>query len=277
MKRIFLLLACFFLTSSVECQDWRRTYIDIDLGYTVGRFIGLEENYAELGLFAAPQLSTQWQPLLDVRGYKLEYDNQYAASAGVGMRRWDYRTCRYWGANIYYDYRSGCRNSFHRLGLGFESLGPYFDFRANGYFPFKSTHQSPAFRQSFLGNFKASCRTKEFTFVGGDMELGLTLWSECYNLLYGAVGPYYYYSNNVDDFAGVFGRLEVHIERFFRLEGLISYDRKFKTQVQGCLVFSIPLGYSCCDDECTIIRTQRVRRNNVIFTKRCCDWHWNWK
>ena len=125
-------------TNTLTCEQCcsRNPLMDtrLEAGYSWGQFIGIKEDYAELGLFVPVTFCDRWAIFADGRAYRFE-DDQWGASAGIGFRGF---TCdgRIFGANFYYDYLEGTNNGyFNRLGVGLEWLGPCWDLRVNGYLP----------------------------------------------------------------------------------------------------------------------------------------------
>lgn len=255
--------------------------VRLEGGYAVGRFIGLHENYAELGTFLAPAPIAEWQPFVDLRGYRLD-NGDWAASGGLGVRWRDACFCRIWGANLFYDYRESCIGNFNRIGFGLESLGECWDCRLNVYIPVNGDTKRSCLCvfDDFIGPFLVTVRKKEFIFKGIDAEIGGHLWRWCNFSLYGAAGPYYYYHTHCDQIFGAQARLELYWLQYLSLEVRGSYDEEDKTNVQGKVMLRIPLDIFFCSgtacDPCRELLIQPVRRFGVIFTKHCCDWTWNW-
>lgn len=268
-----------------ETLSW--TY-RLEAGYAFGQFIGLEQNYEELALFVASPICNPWPFFVDVRGYHLSGDGEWAASVGTGLRVRDFCNERLWGANLYYDYREGCFGPFHRIGVGLESLGECWDLRINGYIPICSNKRNGRVYifDDPVVDAHSTCHRQEFQFYGVDLELGAPLFCACDwpVFLYGAIGPYYYYSKDPSDVYGGYGRLELDMWEYLSLEVRVSSDNEFGTHAQGKIMITIPLdllysywnGSNCCADYCEPLYVQPVRRNNVIFTEKCCDWTWNW-
>lgn len=281
----FLLIGFYGVCKSDEPCCYENEYLEsawtfrLEGGYSVGRFIGLKTNYGELDFFIASPVVNGFEPFLDIRGYRFD-NGDWGASTGIGLRAWDPFYWRLWGFNVYYDFRDGCFESFHRVGVGFESLGDCWDLRVNTYFPIGgSLHHSKLHTfDDFIGDFVATCREQQFQFCGIDAEIGSRLWNcwDCF-YLYGALGPYCYFNEDSGHVWGGYGRFELNVLQYLSLEVLVSSDSEFKTNIQGRILLSIPLWscypWQCC---CKDFITQRVRRNGVIFTENCCDWDWNW-
>ncbi len=256
--------------------------IRLHCGYAVGRFIGLKQGYGELGAFFTPGLIRNFQPLGDLKIYRLN-NGQFASSIGGGAR-WKDAASRIWGGNLFYDFRKGHLGNFNRIGLGAELLnvdvwGLCFDFRLNGYFPFNSerTRHEPS------TNPEIHFRKVEFTYAGLDLEAGTQLWQGGKFSVYGALGPYYWHPGKEHhdnrypkvDKKHVFGgqaRLGLNWTRYLSFEARVSFDNVFKTNAQGKIILDLPLPillYECDPDEGM---TQPIYRNGVIFEKYQGDW-----
>jgi Inverse autotransporter, beta-domain len=258
-------------------EDW---VLRLKAGYAFGQFIGLNDSYAELGLFLAPKTLGKWLPFADINGYLLN-NGEWATSAGLGLRWLNVDSQRIWGANFYYDGRKSHRKTvFNRLGIGLESLGPI-DFRINGYFPLNQSRQCSvcSFKNS-NGDFFWKQTQKEFTFRGVDAELGAYLLEWRDFSFYGAAGPYYYYNRSVNGFVGGFARLELNWREYLSFNMRLSYDKKYQTKVQGEILLTLPLYELFVNhsfESYKEIFTQPVQRNNLIFTDHSRHTTWNWK
>ena len=67
-------------------------------------------------------------------------DGNENASAGLGFRHRFADPDIIVGVNVFYDYGDSSGHGTNQLGVGFELLSKWFDFRANGYFPSESAH-----------------------------------------------------------------------------------------------------------------------------------------
>lgn len=263
-------------SDEINVSPWS---IELEMGYAAGQFIGFDENYAEFGAFFRPEFSSKVQPVVDVRGYRLE-NGFYAASAGIGMRWWNGELTRVQGANLFYDYQNASLGNDQRIGIGLESLGEYLDYRLNIYIPMNGeTQYSSLHIYEYSGGFIATCREKKFSFKGLDSELGLHIWRSSNFSLYGAAGPYYYYHKQVKGVLGGQVFLELKWMSYLTLEVCVSYDQVYNMHTQGKIMFNVPLTdlfYGRQDDPARELINQKIRRNNLSFTETCCDWTWNW-
>ncbi|MFV0339696.1 MAG: inverse autotransporter beta domain-containing protein [Parachlamydiaceae bacterium] len=291
MQNIFFTL----LTLAVSLLSAEENELFLKTGASAGRYISLKENYLETGIFYAPNWEDNWIPLIDTSFYRLEDDN-WAASAGVGVR---YNACdseRLWGANLYYDcrgfkFRDYCncqplgkeRRFLSRIGIGFESLGPCFDFRVNGYIPVGSSKfQGRETSFNNIGNgYYASFHKNETNPYGIDGKIGFRTPSYCDFSLYSAIGGYYYFHDDFKDIVGPQARLALLYSDIAELEAIYTYDRCNNSCFQGRLMFYLPIDalWNCCDcfcSPCLNLFKQPIRRNGVIFTDRRCSWNYNW-
>ena len=93
--------------------------------------------YTNIGAFIPFAIeSDEALVFIDARGL-VTYDNQGGgANVGVGWRWWMREYDRVAGLSAWYDNSgSGIGPNFNQIGLSFESLGRYVDYRINGYIP----------------------------------------------------------------------------------------------------------------------------------------------
>lgn len=255
--------------------------VRFEIGYAFGKFIGIEQDYLELGLFAPYKFDCDGAVFADVRGYRLN-NSHWASSVGLGLRKeFD---CHVWGANVYYDYREGeYRKNFNRVGVGLEALGSCFDVRVNGYIPVgtQTSFSKVHVQDNYIGDYFATCQKREFCVGAGfDAELGAPLLCCCGFRVYGAAGPYYFRKDHEQSYWGGQARLELDWKQYLTLEVRTSYDHQNHSHTQGRVLVSVPfdiLSSWCCDCcDCFDILTQPVRRNGIIFVDHCCNYTWNW-
>lgn len=249
-------------------------------GYTVGKFAGFSKSYGEAGLFVAPRSSGNWLPFADVRGYLIG-NGKRAYGVGFGLRRWSDWTIRAFGGNAFYNYQEGRFGAFHRIGLGFESLGDDFDIRVNGYLIVNGDmHKGRIHTFHYLAGFMETCQMKEKAVSGIDAELGGDVWQRSGFSLYCAAGPYYYQANCFRIYGGYL-RGELRWWEHLKLIGCISEDNESHTQYQAKIWVSFPLDKLFTRDPSYefgkhYILTQPVQRNPMISTQQCCNRITNW-
>ena len=252
----------------------------IEAAYSAGRFIGIKQDYLDLGLFVPVCLTDSLVSFIDGRGYRFN-NAKWGLSSGIGLRKW-LGNNQVAGVNVYYDYLEGrFHKSFNRCGFGFEWLGESLDFRVNTYLPLGNQMNSSETVKydDYIGSYHATCRENQFSIGKGfDAEVGGHF--QCWNnfTLYGAIGPYYYSSKQKSNFFGGQARIELSYNSLISIQIRSSYDSVNQLRAQGQIQISIPFEIlsnklsSFCENPIL----QPVRRNGVIFTDDCCDYKWNW-
>lgn len=263
------------------------------VGYTGGRGIGYNKGYGTAGIFLSPQgfTSSNFQPFLDGKFYLFD-KNETGGSVGLGLRylpdSWDHVL----GLNVYYDNRKAHHHVFSQVGVGFEFLGPNWDFRLNGYIPVNANHHHTVLFD-LSGDFFAARRHRISAWSGVDAEFGAWLLNRtaCNPMnLYCAVGPYYYFREHNHHWrerkhqtTGGRVRLFAKVTDYVELSVNATFDSIWHTRVQGQIALVIPLNFgclkndSCCDPcACRPIPYQPVQRNGIIVVDDECGWKWNW-
>lgn len=251
-----------------------------DIGYSAGQFIGIHEGYAEAGLFVPIYLKDSSFWLVDFRGYRFN-NSKLGLSSGFSFRN-KIKNGQIVGANLYYDCLQGKFNKiFNRLGFGLEWLGECLDFRFNSYIPIGiQKHLSKKYiYNDYIGGYSAICCENQFSISKGfDAEIGGRFW--CYGnfTAYGAIGPYFYSSNQESSYFGGQARIEVHYNSIISFQIRSSYDRLNQSRIQGQIQISFPFEIISkkLNNFCENLILQPIRRNGVIFTNGCCDYKWNW-
>lgn len=254
----------------------------LGLEFAAGRFIAIDENYGGVTLFAVPEAPGSTNMLIDIKAFKLERLN-WAGSVGVGMRHIDKSTHKVFGVNIYYDYLDQ-RGSFNQWGLGFELFSKCWEFHLNGYLPTGRLHRQLSERvKIFAGGFEGIFRENEFALRGVEFTAG-GRWNFIDKLnLYVASGLYMYNNKDVGNIQGVQCNTELNWNEWISFKLNASYDSKFRGRVQGIIAVSFPLNFGCCRDTCDVcpcytcdLLARPVRRNDLIFLRRCCSVERNW-
>lgn len=256
-------------------------YSRVHAGYSTGDFIGIEDDYAEIGIFAPLYLCDDTNFFLDATGYRFN-NSHLASSIGLGFRK-RLCNCDVLGVNVYWDALDAkCDKNFNRVGVGLEWLGRCWEARANGYFNVgkKFTHCHCRVFDDYIGPYFATCNSTQYAIENGfDAEFGIPYCIPCSNLkLFAGVGPYYYTAKNEKNFWGGMARFEIDWNQIITLRVRTSYDNVYKSQTQGQIFVTLPFEVFCngfcglCDD--ALLRP--VYRNGIIFTKECCSYDWNW-
>jgi hypothetical protein len=239
--------------------------------HTQGDGIGYRDGYTSLEFFGASPylLAGCLVPFIDLRAHLLN-DGMPAGNAGAGLR---YVKSRVWGINAYYDYRKSHHRQYRQASAGLESLGKVWDFRINGYLPFKAK-RTGFYNTQFdhtVGTTLLFSKKYEFDFKGANAEIGVHFKRESYLPLYFALGPYYLTGQGETSWGGSL-RLNCELSSYFTLEGSTSYDSLFGWTGQGYLSVNVSFGFKK-QKECGSRRfpfaraVQKVDRHEIIPLK----------
>lgn len=240
--------------------------------------IGYCNGYTTLeGLFF-PFCSTSnvWQ-FIDLRLHYFN-NNEWAGNIGVGSRFFKPCINVAYEVNAYFDFRTNCHRKFFfpEVGIGWARLSPCWDLRVNGYFPFARTKTVKRCHFDYPGGFFIDRHKHQVALMGCDLEIGKSLIRcNCFEF-YGAIGSYFYGRVDcVKSFVGGRARAVLSMTPYFSLEGIATYDRRYKAKFQGSFAINIPFG--CCPKEgfCQDLLSQRIRRNEIIVIDNFCKWKTN--
>ncbi len=203
MKRWFLILVTLATIAAAETakaqnapDPWMTRF---SARHVAGEGVGHTSGYSSLDWFlplSAESDSTMW--FGDFRGLIFN-DGEFGSNVGTGYRWFVEDQNRIYGINGYWDTRNDDSLLFNQAGIGVESLGQIFDFRANGYTPaVNDTYQQG--NPYFAGNGLILPSTAALS--GMDAEAGVNLPSfyQISTSLFG--GGYYYDSNHTIAAAG---------------------------------------------------------------------------
>ncbi len=281
---LLLLLQTFSLYANAEDI----LTIRLESAFSGGNTLGLQGRYGEAGVAVLlPRFYSGVQVIFDAHGYLLQ-EKKMAGSVGGGIRIADrFFPCRLLGVNGFYDVRQTPYGTFQWVGLGFESLGPCFDFRLNGYFPEKYSSRllELCVFDEYSAGYRAERREYERANLGCDGEVGFALGYIRYCRIYAGAGGYFYKRSAASEHVpGAMGRLELDFMQFFRVDFRVTYDQVYQTNVQGKVSLFLPFEVLCeyfvgarvaCYDPCPIY-TQPFRRDGAFYTSHSCCWDWNW-
>ncbi len=210
---------------------------------------------------------------VDGRG-TASYNGQGAATAGFGVRYFDSSANRVYGVSGWYDYDDTNRNPFHQAGVSIESLGKWFDFRANGYIPISqdSYNNGTTFsnaRPGGLGILIDQIDRVESLYAGFNVEVGAPLPLLARYGFQGYVGGYYFQNDGDDDVGGVSVRVAAQVTDDLALGINVTNDHLFDTQVFGTVSLTLPDGRAQkffrpkSPEERLLTRTERRNRTFV--------------
>ena len=194
-------------------------------GVDVGDGIGFDENFATFEYMTPLGSDFVWDILFTDLRLLVREGSKVGANLGLAYRTYDLDRNRIYGANIFYDYRETAFNEFGQVGLGAESLGPIWDFRANFYMPLSDSHGR--LPNGFVGN--GLVLRDEFALSGADFEVGVNLWDT--ERVQGRVlaGLYHFNSKNDDEATGWRLRAEGAVDGRYWLDTSVQHDEVFGT------------------------------------------------
>ena len=285
-------IVCFTVSSFAEetCLSGTKHY-RAAIRHIESGGVGYDQGYTTLEVFLAMDPSRlSIMPFVDFRGHVFD-NGKFAANAGLGIRA--LADCRVYGANIYYDYRNTKRQHYNQIGLGIETLGVRWDFRANGYLPvgaktssfYDSNTTTVSVFDTFQGNqalLRQTLTTKEkmqFAMTGVNTEAALHILKNENIDLYAAVGPYYYNYSSKQAIGGQ-ARVGARIYEYLSVEAINSYDSRFHEHIQGSIGVNIPFGprpkisknkkYEKCSSSNLLVQrlVQDVERQEIIVVDK---------
>ena len=205
MKRWFLILvtlATLAMAETAEAQDAADPWMTrISARHVAGAGVGHTSGYSSLDWFlplSAESDSTMW--FGDFRGLIFN-DAEFGSNVGTGYRWFVEDQNRIYGINGYWDTRNDNSLLFNQAGIGVESLGQIFDFRANGYTPaVNDTYQHQLGNAYFLGNGLFLPSTAALSGMDAEAGVNFPTFYQISTSLFG--GGYYYDSNHTIAAAG---------------------------------------------------------------------------
>lgn len=215
----------------------------------------------------------------DIHGFRASSDG-WGGNFGGGFRyhadAWD----RIFGVNTYFDYDNTSGALFRQVGFGLETLGEFWDARANAYFPNGVTERQISINfvddsERFVGNqiLYDQRRVIGSALRGVDMEVGAPFPGRIMKRMdVRAFGGWYYYKgDNVDGFAGWKTRVQANVLPSVALQVELTSDDVFDTNVVFGATWTYG-GFRQPDGERKTQfsrMTERVRRNyNVVVAKQ---------
>ncbi len=226
------------------------------------RGIGYKEGYSTLEVFGiSDYFGNRFLPFFDVRGHVFN-NGRLAGNVGVGGRSLLSGIQHFLGAYLYYDVRDESSLTVHQLSPGMELLGSRMEYRINGYFPVgkkQSAYHHPEFDKFKHHNLYIKRKQKR-ALSGVDAEVGGHITQQTKYDVYAGAGPYYLYDAPGSAWGGK-ARVTGSYKQYVTLEIMSSYDRLFKTTLQGSVAVNIPFGH------------KRLKKsgNNCLLLARAVD------
>ncbi|APZ96706.1 inverse autotransporter beta domain-containing protein [Fuerstiella marisgermanici] len=174
--------------------------------HVFGEGVGHDEGFTSLEWFLPLEQDSESEMWFgDVRGIMFD-DAEFGANVGTGYRWHNPEQDRIYGFNGYWDFRNDRHLLFNQAGIGIESLGQIFDFRANGYTPtVNDADQRLPF--SFVGNNLQLRELRALSGVDYEMAANLPDFYEFQCRVAG--GGYYFDSSKTEAANGWRARIEM--------------------------------------------------------------------
>ena len=216
-----------------------------------GGLYGYDPGYTNVGMFVPFAIEEDSSIMfLDVRGM-MTHDGGGGANVGIGARSWIQDLDRVIGLSAWYDFDGGHSANYSQIGLSFESLGRYVDYRVNGYIPIgeRSNTLSSTVNPNdtlFQGNDLVFRRTNvaEQTYTGFDAEIGGPVPLLGRYGVNGYVGGYHFLGNGeqAGSATGVSGRFMAQINEDVSFGVQVTDDNVFGTNTQFQVFVTLPEG-----------------------------------
>ncbi|MDC0176380.1 inverse autotransporter beta domain-containing protein, partial [Planctomycetaceae bacterium] len=171
------------------------------------------------------------------------------ASTGMGYRSYNENLDRIFGLSGWWDWDNSHHRAYRQAGASFESLGQFFDFRANGYFPLSNEFHTVSDRTDYsnpqFGGFNVlvdRTRIFESNYRGADAEVGGPLPVLGRYGARGYMGIYHWSSETDADTTGWKARVETQVTDDLMIGVSVSDDSLFGTNTWLNVVLTLPDG-----------------------------------
>lgn len=214
-----------------------------------GSLYGYNAGYSNVGAFVPYKLDDTAILFVTAQGL-ITYDSRGGATLGTGWRYYMEDLDRIVGLAGFYDFDNGHEKPYQQLGLSFESLGRYVDYRMNGYIPVSSPDHvlftGLTGTSQLLGTGIGLMRnnTVEQAFSGFDAEMGGPTPILGRYGLNAYIGAYYFggMGANGGNFTGVSGRLLSQINEDVQFGVQVTNDHMFGLNTQFQVFVNVPNG-----------------------------------
>ena len=214
-----------------------------------GGLYGYQAGYTNIGIFAPYKLDED--SILFVHGMgMITYDSRGGATVGTGWRHWMEGLDRIVGLSVWFDFDNGHAQPYQQVGLSFESLGRYVDYRVNGYIPISNADHvlysqltpNAVLYGSGIGLIRNN--TVEQSYTGFDAETGGPVPFLGRYGLNAYIGGYYFTGNGQKggDFTGVSGRILSQINEDVQFGVQVTDDHVFGLNTQFQVFVNLPSG-----------------------------------
>lgn len=217
-----------------------------------GGLYGYQGGYTNVGAFVPFAIEgDEALVFIDARALLSYDDGGGGANVGAGWRWYMRDVDRIIGLSAWYDTSNGgIGPNFHQIGLSFESLGRYVDYRINGYIPAgEHDHVGASIladTASCMGNSIVFQRTTEVAqaYTGFDIETGGPLPIIGRYGVNGYIGGYHFMGagEKGGSFTGISGRFMSQINEDLSFGMQVTGDHTFGLNTQFQVFVSLPNG-----------------------------------
>ncbi|WP_397569832.1 beta strand repeat-containing protein [Schlesneria sp. T3-172] len=214
-----------------------------------GSLYGYDAGYSNIGVFVPYKIEDN--ALVFVHGMGMvTYDSRGGGTVGTGWRYYMEGIDRIAGLSVWFDFDNGHAKPYQQVGLSFESLGRYVDYRVNGYIPFSNADHvlySQLSPQAVLygsGIGLIRNNTVEQSYTGLDAETGGPMPYLGRYGLNAYIGAYYFTGNGYKggNFTGVSGRFMAQINEDVQFGVQVTNDHVFGLNTQFQVFMNLPDG-----------------------------------
>ena len=235
-----------------------------------GGLYGYGSGYENIGVFVPYKLEDA-AIIFGSAQALVTYDGRGGATLGTGWRYWNENLDRITGLSAWFDFDNGHARPYQQVGLSFESLGRYVDYRVNGYLPVGNPDHvlssNLTTTAALMGNSISLLRnnTVEQAFTGFDAEIGGPTPLLGRYGLNAYVGGYSFQGMGAHGgaFTGVSGRLLSQINEDVSFGVQVTNDAMFGLNTQFQVFAYLPQGKSS-----RWLRNPRVQDRLVAQTFR---------
>ena len=213
----------------------------------IGDGLGYNQSYQRLNARIPYHIIPNTNVLIGDISASVTNNGDPLANVGLIYRNYDSLRDRIFGFNAYGDYDQGYGNGdWYQVGAGYESLGKYLDFRANGYFV--TGNDSNLLSSDLVGNlflagnnvFRTRNVVRDNAYSGVQAEVGgpLPVLGQYGLNMY--AGGYYLHNGNGHDAPGFQARWQALITESLRVNTYLTSDDTFGTNSWVSLQYDIP-------------------------------------
>ncbi|WP_166830026.1 inverse autotransporter beta domain-containing protein [Thalassoroseus pseudoceratinae] len=211
----------------------------------IGQNYGFEDSYQNGRVFLPLHLQPGTNMFFGSLGGSVDADGDFAGNFGGGYRHFVREAQRIYGISGWYDIDDSGNQTYERVGVSLETMGQYFDVRANGYVVISEDRDVLSQGLDILYRGRSllfnDFLIAENAYSGGDVEIGGLMPGLGRYGVYGYLGGYHLTSDEGGDTTGVSLRSNTVVTENFNVGTTFTYDEKFGSNFFTNLVFTFPM------------------------------------